>query len=89
MYLTVLMPFIHYNSTVEDKLNAIQQAFANDAIAQENVKVNQAQAQAYSKLGTPSVNALISECLTSTVQRPVGFQCFPGAGGGAWLRKVR
>lgn len=83
--LTVLMPFIHYSGTVEDKLNSIQQTYANFAIAQENVKVNQQQAAAYAKLGTPSVNALISECLTSTVPRPAGFQCFPGAGSGLSL----
>jgi SPFH domain / Band 7 family len=83
--LTVLMPFVHYSDTVEAKLNQIQQAYANFAIAQENVKVNQEQAQAYGKLGNPTLNQLISECLTSTVQRPVGFQCFPGAGNGLAL----
>jgi len=83
--LTVLMPYVHYSDQVEAKLNAIQQAFANYAIAQENVKVNQEQAVAYQKLGTPSINALISECLTSTVPRATGFQCFPGAGSGLAL----
>lgn len=83
--LTVLLPQLHYDQTVEDKLNAIQQSYANYAIAQENVKVNQEQAAAYQKLGTPSLNALISECLTSTIQRATGFQCFPGAGSGLAL----
>lgn len=84
---TVLLPFIHYSDAVETKLNAIQQAYANFAIAQEQVKVNEQQAIAYTKLGTPSVNALISECLASNVARPVGFQCFPGAGSGLALSK--
>ncbi len=83
--LTVLMPFVHYSDTVEAKLNQIQQAYANFAIAQENVKVNQQQAAAYAKLGNPTLNQLISECLTSTVPRSVGFQCFPGAGNGLAL----
>lgn len=83
--LTVLMPYIHYDAQVEAKLNAIQQAFANYAIAAENVKVNEEQAAAYVKLGAPSLNQLISECLTSNVQRPTGFQCFPGSAGGLAL----
>jgi regulator of protease activity HflC (stomatin/prohibitin superfamily) len=80
--LNVLIPYIHYSSTVEEKLAAIQQAYANFAIAQENVKVNHQQALAYAQLGQPTVAQLISECLTSTVPRPVGFQCFPGSASG-------
>lgn len=83
----VLLPFIRYDDQVEAKLNAIQQAYANYAIAQENVKVNQEQAMAYQKLGAPTLNALIAECLSSAVQRPVGFQCFPGANSGLALSK--
>jgi len=83
--LTVLLPYVHYDSSVEAKLNAIQQSFANYAIAAENVKVNQEQALAYQKLGTPSIDALISQCLNSDITRPVGFQCFPGASSGIAL----
>ena len=83
--LTVLMPYIHYDPSVESKLEAIQQAFANYAIAAENVKVNQEQAQAYQKLGAPTLGQLISECLTSNVSRPTGFQCFPGSSSGLAL----
>lgn len=85
----VLMPYIHYDSQVESKLNAIQQSFANYAIAQENVRVNQEQAQAYQKLGTPGTNALISECLdvvkSDGGNLPAGFSCFPGSGSGLAL----
>lgn len=83
--LTVLLPYVHYDAQVEAKLNAIQQSFANFAIAAENVKVNQEQALAYQKLGIPSINALISQCLNSDISRPVGFQCFPGASSGVAL----
>jgi regulator of protease activity HflC (stomatin/prohibitin superfamily) len=82
--LTVLMPYIHYDSQVESKLNGIQQAFANFAIAQENVKVNAEQAQAYTKLGAPSTAALVSQCLDIVKQDagslPAGFSCFGGSG---------
>lgn len=76
------LPYVQYSDQVEGKLQQIQQAYANFAIAQENVKVNAEQAAAYAKLGEPTLNQLISECLTSTIPRPVGFNCFPGAGSG-------
>ena len=82
--LTVLLPYVHYDQQVEDKLNAIQQSFANYAIAQENVKVNQEQAQAYVKLGTPNLNQLVAQCLTDVKEDPnlpTGFSCIPGSGG--------
>jgi regulator of protease activity HflC (stomatin/prohibitin superfamily) len=85
--LTVLLPYVHYSGAVEDKLSAIQTAFANDAIAKENINVNQDQAKAFAKLGNPTLNQLIEQCLNSTVQRPVGFQCFPGAASGLALSK--
>ena len=87
--LTVLLPQLHYDQTVEDKLNAIQQAYANFAIAQENVKVNQENAQAFTKLGTPNVNQLIAQCLTDVKadagSLPAGFSCFPGSSSGLAL----
>lgn len=78
----VLLPQLHYSSTLESKLEAIQQAYANDAVATENVKVNEENALALQKLGTPSASQLSAECLTDLkdgMQAPVGFQCFPGA----------
>jgi regulator of protease activity HflC (stomatin/prohibitin superfamily) len=87
--LTVLLPQLHYDQTVEDKLNAIQQAYANFAIAQENVKVNQENAQAFTKLGTPNVSQLIAQCLTDVKadagNLPAGFSCFPGSSSGLAL----
>lgn len=80
--IAVLMPLAHYNSSIEDKLASIQQAYANFAVAQENVKVNQENALALSKLGTPSVAQLEAECLTDMkdgMNAPTGFQCFTGA----------
>ena len=87
--LTVLLPQLHYDQTVEDKLNSIQQAYANFAIAQENVKVNQENAQAFAKLGTPNVSQLIAQCLTDVKadagSLPAGFSCFPGSNSGLAL----
>jgi regulator of protease activity HflC (stomatin/prohibitin superfamily) len=83
--LTVLLPYIHYDASVEAKLEAIQQAFANFAIAQENVKVSQQQALAYQGLGNPTVAQLISECLSNLKDEtglPAGFSCFPGSNSG-------
>jgi regulator of protease activity HflC (stomatin/prohibitin superfamily) len=86
--LTVLLPYIHYDASVEAKLEAIQQAYANFAIAQENVKVAAQQSLAYKSLGNPTVAQLVSECLSNLKDEtglPVGFQCFPGAGSGLAL----
>lgn len=86
---TVLMPLLHYDGTTQARLNAIQQAFGNDAIAKENIQVNADQARAYAKLGSPSVNALVSQCLSDLKddagQLPTGFQCFPGSASGLAL----
>jgi hypothetical protein len=87
---TVLFPYMHYSDQVEAKLQQIQQAYANFAVAAENVKVNQENAQAFAKLGTPNVNQLIAQCLTDVKENqnlPVGFQCFPGANSGLALSK--
>jgi len=81
--LTVLLPQLHYSSSIEDKLAAIQQAYADYAVAQENVKVNEEQAAALQKLGTPTEAQLSAECLTDLkggMSAPAGFQCIPGSG---------
>lgn len=86
--LTVLLPYIHYDAAVEAKLEAIQQAYANYAIAVEDVKVSQEQALAYKSLGNPTVAQLISQCLSDLKDEtglPVGFQCFPGSNSGLSL----
>jgi regulator of protease activity HflC (stomatin/prohibitin superfamily) len=80
--LTVLLPYIQYSSAVETKLQEIQQAYADYAVAQENVKVNQENAAAYQNLGTPNLNQLVAQCLTdlkSDTDLPAGFQCIPGS----------
>lgn len=86
--LTVLLPYIHYDPAVEAALAKIQTQNANYAIAAENVKVAQEQALAYQKLGNPTLNQLVSECLTNTKDEsvfPVGWECIPGAGSGLAL----
>lgn len=86
--LTVLLPQLHYDSTVESKLQGIQQAYANYAIAKEDVLVNQEQAQAYVKLGTPNLNQLVAQCLTDVKEDPnlpTGFSCIPGSAAGLAL----
>jgi hypothetical protein len=86
--ITVFMPQLHYSAGIEDKLAAIQQAYANYAIAQENVRVNAQQALALSKLGTPNLAQLVAQCLTDLKEDPnlpAGFQCIPGSGAGLAL----
>ncbi|HMG65678.1 MAG TPA: SPFH domain-containing protein [Streptosporangiaceae bacterium] len=81
--LTLLLPQLHYSSSIEGKLQAIQQSFADYAVAQENVKVNEENAAALQKLGTPNLNQLVAQCLTdlkSLGNLPAGFNCIPNAG---------
>jgi regulator of protease activity HflC (stomatin/prohibitin superfamily) len=81
--LTVLLPQLHYSSSIESKLASIQQAYANYAIAQENVLVNRENSQALVKLGNPTLPQLVAECLTDLkdgMNAPVGFQCIPSTG---------
>lgn len=79
---SVFLPRVTYDTTIEQALTKIQQANANYAVAAENVKVNQEQSQALTKLGTPSVAQLEAECLTDLkdgMNAPTGFQCMEGA----------
>jgi hypothetical protein len=76
--ISVIMPQLHYSTTIEDKLAAIQQAYADFAVAQENVKVNEQKALALSRLGTPNLNQLVAQCLTEA-QTNQNLQCIPGA----------
>lgn len=75
---TVLLPFIHYDPAVENKLNQIQQSFANLAIATENVQVAREQALQYQKLGDPTMNQLVAQCLKEA-ETNQNLQCIPGA----------
>ncbi len=86
--ISVLFPIMHYSDQVENKLQQIQQAYANFAIAQENVKVNQQNKSAFANLGTPNVNQLIAQCLQDSRENktsPMG--CFPGQASGLQLNK--
>lgn len=88
--ITVLLPQLHYSSTIEDKLAAIQQSYADYAIAQENVRVNQENALALAKLGTPNLNELVGQCLAdlkSLPNLPAGFNCIPGSSSALALSK--
>lgn len=85
---SVLFPIMHYSPQVEAKLQQIQQAFANYAIATENVQVNHQNALAFAKLGTPNVNQLIAQCLQDSRENktsPMG--CFPGQSSGLQIAK--
>jgi len=85
---SVLFPKMTYSPAVENKLQQIQQAFANFAIAQENVKVNAQNKLAFANLGTPNVNQLIAQCLQDSRENktsPMG--CFPGQSSGLVLGK--
>jgi hypothetical protein len=83
--LSILLLPPNYSTSVEQKLQAIQQAYANEAVATENVKVNEQNSLALQKLGTPSQSQLEAECLTDMkdgMSAPTAFQCFPGASSG-------
>jgi len=76
--LTVLMPLLHYDTAVESKLNAIQQKYADYAIAVENVNVAHEQQLAYQKLGNPTGTQLVAQCLEEAKTNH-NLQCIPGA----------
>jgi len=87
--ISVQLPLMHYDATVEAALQSIAKENASYAVAVEEVKVDQEQALAYRQLGTPSESALISECLSDVKAAgsswPVNVQCFPGASSGVAL----
>lgn len=80
--ISVLFPNMQYPAAVESQLQAIQKSAANLVIAKENILVNEANAQAFAKLGTPTLPQLEAECLGDMkdgMNAPVGFQCFQGS----------
>jgi hypothetical protein len=86
--MNVFLPPLSYSKQVEDKLQQIQQAFANNAIAQENISVNANNAKAFAKLGTPTVAQLIAQCLNdSRENRTSPMGCFPGQASGLQISK--
>jgi len=84
----VIMPIMHYDNSTQGRLNTIQATYAEAAIASEQIKVNQAQAQANAAIqNNVSANVLVQECLAlvqsaakTNYQLPAGFSCFGGSG---------
>jgi regulator of protease activity HflC (stomatin/prohibitin superfamily) len=81
---SVLIPFLHYDSATQDRLDAIQQQFGATAIAQQEIKTNQALALANAAIAKTSLTSgvLEAECLgivqdaeKTGYQLPVGFNC--------------
>jgi hypothetical protein len=86
--LSIFLPPLTYSASVENKLQQIQQAYANYAIAQENIQVNDANSKAFAKLGNPTVPQLIAQCLNDSRENhtsPMG--CFPGQASGLQISK--
>lgn len=75
--LSVLLLPLHYDSQIENQLSQIQQSFASYAVAEENVKVNEEKALAYTKLGAPTLAQLVAQCITAAGSN--AGQCIPGA----------
>ena len=75
--LQLTMPNLAYTPQVESKLQAIQQAYADYAIAREDVQVNGEKARALRELGSPTLGQLIAQCITQDAASP--GQCIPGA----------
>jgi regulator of protease activity HflC (stomatin/prohibitin superfamily) len=89
--LTVIMPFLHYDTNTQNRLNTIQTQFADTAIANQELQTNLAQAKANDALArsvSHDPNVLIAQCLslvqnavkTNSKVLPAGFSCFGGSG---------
>jgi regulator of protease activity HflC (stomatin/prohibitin superfamily) len=84
---TVLMPFLHYDRTTQDRLDAIQQQYAATAIADQQLATNRALAKANGAIGAVTPAELIQECLgivqdaeKTGYQLPAGFgNCISGS----------
>ena len=86
--MNVFLPPLNYSKQVEDKLQQIQQAYANNAIATENIQVNANNAKAFAKLGNPTVAQLIAQCLNdSRENRTSPMGCFPGQASGLQISR--
>lgn len=82
---TVLVPFLHYDAATQARLNSIQQQYGDTAIAEQQIKTNEAQSLANAAISKSVANnpdVLVQECL-SIVQLavkdnytlPAGFNC--------------
>lgn len=80
----VIMPIMHYDSSTQARLNTIQATYAEAAIAQEQIVVNDEQAKANAAVSNNvSANILVYQCLQIVQSAaktgyalPAGFSCF-------------
>jgi len=90
----VIMPIMHYDGSTQGRLNTIQATYAEAAIANEQIAVNDAQAKANAAIANNvSANVLVQECLAlvqsaakTNYQLPAGFNCF---GGGSFALAIK
>lgn len=87
---SLLMPLLRYDASTQARLNSIQQTVGNTAIAEQEIKTNEALATAYGKLSkilASNPNVLVSQCLdlVQTAEKdgylglPSGFGCIPNS----------
>lgn len=87
--LNLLLPLAHYDASTQNRLNTIQQQYAETAIAKQQVITNEAVARANNKLANSvshDPNVLVAQCLQivqsalkNNYQLPTGFSCIPGS----------
>jgi regulator of protease activity HflC (stomatin/prohibitin superfamily) len=85
---SVYMPILHYDTTTQGRLNAIQQQYAATAIATEQLKTNQAQSAANAAISRNlSGSTLYYDCLQivenaarNNQHLPPAFTCGSGSG---------
>lgn len=83
--LNLLLPLAHYDDSTQNRLNTIQQQYAETAIARQQIITNEALAQANDKISASVKNdpgVLVHECLQivanaakTNYQLPAGFSC--------------
>lgn len=90
--LAVLMPLAHYDASTQNRLNAIQQQYAETAIAKQQLQTNRAQSAANDALKASvsnDSNVLVAQCLNLVREAeksgwnglPAGFSCFGPSSG--------
>jgi hypothetical protein len=94
--LSIIQPIAIYDDSTQNRLNAIQQQYAETAIAKQQYQTNLAQAKANDALRksvSNDPNVLIAQCLTVVREAekanysglPAGFSCFGGSAPGVVL----
>jgi hypothetical protein len=84
--LNLLLPLAHYDTSTQNRLNTIQQQYAETAIANQQIVTNQALNKANNSIATSvshDPGVLVNECLQIVAnaaktgyQLPAGFNCF-------------